>query len=321
MYRIINIFIFLSVFLCLAPTLQAEEGGSGHYMPGSMASFMDGVPKDPAFITRFNYLHYDGSIDANRSIPIAGMSVLNGNAKSDAYALTMSWAPDWDMGEKWSYAMGATIPWVSIKVEAGGATSLSGKTLEGSLSDKENGFGDIVLMPLMFNYNVNADLNTSLRLGIYAPTGEYEVGRLANTGKNFWTFEPTAAIIYFGQKNGREASLFFGVDFNAENEDTKYTSGIQAHLDGTLAQHFPLWGGLAGGGLSGFWYQQLSGDSGEGASFGDFKARAHGIGPVLSYTSKVADKDIFAELKWLHEFDNKNRLEGDTVFFKIMAIF
>ncbi len=323
MWRLImnRIFIFLAALLLIVPTLHAEEGGTGHYMPGSMASFADGIPKDPTFIARFNYIHYDGDVQANRSIPIAGMSVLDANAKSDVYGLTMLWAPDWDMGEKWSYAMSATMPWISVKVEADGETSPSGKTLTGSLSDKENGFGDIVLMPLMFNYNVNSDLNMNFRLGIYAPTGEYEVGRLANTGKNFWTFEPTAAFMYFGQKNGIEASLFFGVDFNTENDDTNYTSGTQAHLDGTLAQHLPLWGGLAGGGLTGFWYQQLSGDSGDGATFGDFKAQANGIGPVLSYVSKVAGKDIIAELKWLHEFDNKNRLEGDTVFFKILAKF
>ncbi len=93
------------------------------------------------------------------------------------------------------------------------------------------------------------------------------------------------------------------------------------HLDGTLAQHFPLWQGLAGAGFTGFWYQQISDDSGEGASFGAFRAKAHGIGPALSYTNKIAGKDIIAELKWLHEFENKNRLEGDTIFFKLLAKF
>jgi len=319
--KVNKIFSFLMLLLFIAPTLHAEEGGSGHYMPGSMASFADGVPTSPTFIARLNYIFYDGEIDANRSIPIAGMSALNANAKSNAYGLTVLWAPDWNMGEKWTYAMSATIPWVSIEVEADGVTSISGRQLTGGLSDKETGFGDIVLMPLMFDYNINKDLNTNFRLGIYAPTGSYEVGRLANTGKNFWTVEPTAAIMYFGQKNGIEASLFFGVDFNTENEDTNYTSGTQVHLDGTLAQHFPFWSGLAGGGLTGFWYRQLSDDSGEGANFGDFKAKANGLGPVLSYASKVAGKDIIAELKWLHEFENKNRLEGDTIFFKLLAKF
>ena len=188
-------------------------------------------------------------------------------------------------------------------------------------SDKENGLGDVIFMPIMLSQKINNDLNANYRLAFYAPTGDYEVGRLANTGKNFWTIEPTVAIMYFGQKNGIEASLFGGIDFNFENEDTDYKSGIQVHLDGTLAQHFPLWKGLAGAGVSGFWYQQISEDSGDGANLGDFKARAHGIGPVLSYAAKIAGKDIIAELKWLHEFENKNRIEGDTLFFKILAKF
>ena len=321
MCKVNNIFYFLVLFLHVSSTLHAEEGGSGHYMPGSMASFVDGVPTEPTFITRINYIYYDGDIDVDRSIPIAGMSVLEADAKSSALGLTVLWAPDWNIGENWTYAMSATIPWVSIEVEASGTTTFSGRTLTGGLSDKETGIGDIILMPLMFDYNINKNLNTNFRLGIYAPTGSYEVGRLANTGKNFWTFEPTAAFMYFGQDNGIEASLFFGLDFNTENNDTNYKSGTQAHLDGTLAQHFPLWGGLAGGGFTGFWYRQLTGDSGEGATFGDFKARANGLGPVLSYASKVAGKDVIAELKWLHEFDNENRLEGDTVFLKILAKF
>lgn len=37
--------------------------------------------------------------------------------------------------------------------------------------------------------------------------------------------------------------------------------------------------------------------------------------------SKVGGQDVMAELKWLHEFDNKKRVEGDTVFFKILAKF
>jgi hypothetical protein len=254
-------------------------------------------------------------------MPIAGMTAVNIDAKSDAYALTLLWAPDWDMGPKWQYAMSATIPWVTMDVTADISASPFGSITSVRRKDKESGLGDITLIPLMFNYNINKDLNTNYRLTIYAPTGDYEVGRLANLGKNFWTVEPTAAITYFGQKNGIEASLFFGMDFNTENTDTNYKSGIQAHLDGTLAQHFPLWGGFAGAGVSGFWYRQLSNDSGNGANLGSFKARAHGIGPALSFASKVAEQDIIAEFKWLHEFDNKNRFEGDTIFLKVIAKF
>ncbi|MFW9847112.1 MAG: transporter [Candidatus Thorarchaeota archaeon] len=160
----------------------AEEGGSGHYLPGSMASFVDGVPPEETFIVRFNLLNYQGE-ERHRSFVVSR------------------------------------------------------------------------------------------------------------------------------------------ADFNQENPDTDYESGTQVHLDGTLAQHFPLAGTLAGLGVSGFYYQQVSADSGDGASFGDFKARSVGAGPVFSLDGKIGDLDLIGELKWLHEFDTKNRLEGDTVFLKAVLKF
>jgi len=40
------------VLLPASRPAMAEEGGSGHYQPGSMASFVDGVPQKPTFIAR-----------------------------------------------------------------------------------------------------------------------------------------------------------------------------------------------------------------------------------------------------------------------------
>ncbi len=284
-----------------------------------MSSFVDGAPSAPTFIVRLNYAVYDGQVDINRVIPIANLIAANVDARSTAIGLTLLWSPDWDLGEKWQYSMVATIPWVDIRVSADVADPSGGPTV--SRSDREKALGDMVLIPAMFNYNVNSDFNINMRVSVYVPTGDYEIGRLANTGKNFLTIEPTIGFMYFGLKNGREASLFFGADFNSKNDDTDYKSGTQVHLDGTFAQHLPMWNGLGGIGISGYWYQQVSGDSGSGAAFGDFKARAHGLGPVLSYTSKVGGKDVIAELKWLKEFGNKNRLEGETLWLKIVGKF
>jgi len=188
-------------------------------------------------------------------------------------------------------------------------------------TSRVNALGDIVLMPLMLNYTVSNDVHLDFRTGIYAPTGDYKVGRLANTGKNFWTLEPTLGLLYFGQKNGIEASVFAGADFNTENEDTNYRSGTQSHVDGTVAQHFPLFGGLAGVGVSGYWYEQVTGDSGAGATFGDFKGRTAGLGPALSYVCKVSGKDLVTEIKWLHEVETRNRLEGDYLWLKAVLKF
>lgn len=305
------------LLVSLTAAIHAEEGGSGHYLPGSMSSFVDAVPPAETFITRFNFVTYSGDFSAGQPLPIAGLTVFGVDAESTAAGLTMLWRPPFEIGENWSYAMSATIPYVWMDV-TGGVTA---GNLTKSVSDSEDGIGDLVLMPLMFNYNACDDLNFNFRVAGYAPTGEYEVGQLANTGKNFWTIQPTAAVMYFGKQNGIEASLFFGADFNFENPDTNYRSGTQLHLDGTLAQHFPLWGGFAGVGINAYWYEQVEGDSGSGANFGDFKGRTAGLGPVVSYATKIGGQDVIAELKWLHEFETKKRLEGDYIWLKALMKF
>jgi hypothetical protein len=310
-------FRLIALAVLLSQTVYAEEGGSGHYLPGSMSSFMDSVPPQETFIARYNLVYYHGDRSLNQPLPIAGLQTVGAKATSWANGLTLLWRPPLDLGKDWSYAISATIPLVTMDVKAnvtaGGAT--------GERSSRVTGLGDLVLMPVMLNYNVNSNLNVNFRIAGYAPTGNYENGRLANTGKNFWTFEPTIAVMYFGQQNGIEASAFFASDFNLKNPATEYQSGTQIHLDGTLAQHFPLFGGLAGAGVNAYWYEQVTGDSGTGATFGDFEGRTAGLGPVLSYVFKIGKVDLIAEVKWLHEFEVRNRLEGDTVWFKLIAKF
>jgi hypothetical protein len=81
------------VVLPCAPIAFAEEGGCGHYLPGSMASFIDGVPATETFLTRLNVVNYDGSIDGNVRVPIGGLTTLGADAKSWGYGLTILWRP------------------------------------------------------------------------------------------------------------------------------------------------------------------------------------------------------------------------------------
>lgn len=311
------LFAAVCVGALLQVSLKAEEGASGHYLPGAMSSFVDSVPTNETFVARYNFLHYHGDISGSRSIPVAGLVAAGAEATFAGHGLTLLWRPPVELGGRWSYALSATVPFISLDVSAG--VTEGGVTVRRSSSD--SGLGDMVLMPLMLNYNISLDFNVNFRTAIYAPTGNYEVGRLANTGKNFWTFEPTLGLVYLGRKNGIEASLYLGADFNTENPDTHYRSGSVFHLDGTLAQHFPLAGGVAGLGASGFWYDQFTGDSGAGAYFGAFEARTAGVGPVVSYIFKLVKMDLVAEAKWLKEIDTKDRLQGEIVWFKLAARF
>lgn len=299
-------------------TVDAEEGGSGHYFPGSMASFVDGVPAEPTFIARLNVVNYSGSFDGDVAVPIAGQAALGVDVDSTAVGLTLLWAPELDLGERWSFATAATVPFIDLEVSADVAAPQDPMDRTVRRTDSVSGLGDIMILPVMLNYNASAELNYNFRIGLYAPTGDYQQGALANEGKNFWSVEPTVAMMYLNPKTGREFSAFLGSTFNEQNSATEYKSGTQLHFEATAAQHFPLAGGLASAGLTGFWYHQVTGDSGDGATFGDFKARSTGIGPVLSYASKVSGKDLIAEFKWLHEFDVERRPEGDTLFLKVV---
>lgn len=311
--RISTIIKTLLITLTLSSTLAiAEEGGSGHYLAGSMASFADGVPSEPTFIVRLNYINYQGS--SSTSLPkSSGGIIVNADAISNVLGLSLLWAPDWDigLGDKWQFAMSTTIPVLNM--------DLSGSVNSAQLEGDRTALGDIVLMPFMLNYNVNKDLNINTRLGLYAPTGSYELGRFINNGKNFWTIEPTIGIVYFGQTNMIEASLYFGADFNLENPDTNYKSGTQIHFDGTVAKHFPFAGGIAGAGVSAYWYNQISDDKGQGASLGAFRAKAIGAGPVVSWIDKTGK--YIAELKYLTDFENEKRLSADTIWFKLIRKF
>ncbi len=65
----------------------------------------------------------------------------------------------------------------------------------------------------------------------------------------------------------------------------------------------------------GYAYQQLTGDSGEGATLGDFKSRVFGVGPQLGCKFDAGDETAgYVNLKGYYEFGAKNRPEGWNVW-------
>jgi len=308
----------LIALVLLAPlSVFAEEGGSGHYMPGGMASFVDALPGKPGLVVGNFFNAYDGSTNISRQLPFAGLVVagMDATAYSDTVLALYQTSLKLLGG---SYTLGVAIPYVWLDVK--GHVTTGGGTRK--VSSSVNGIGDITLYPFMLGWTaLNGDLKYDARLGIYAPTGSYKKGRLANVGKNYWTFEPAVTFSYISSKIGLELSAYAGVDFNTENHETDYRSGTQFHLDLTVAEHLPLFSGLIGVGANGFYYSQITGDSGSGARLGDFRGRTLGIGPVLSYATKIWKKDLVAEVKWLPEMDVEKRLKGDIVWFKLGMVF
>lgn len=302
----------------LTPALRAEEGGSGHYLPGATASFIDALPGKNAFAYVNAFTYYRGKAGGSRQLELGGQIVANIDATVYADTSILLYETPWKiLGSQYAAAVAIPYLWMDVKgnVQVGPVT--------GNQRDSANGFGDIQILPLMLGWT-NGDFKFGGHFGIYAPTGEFEKGQLANVGKNYWTFEPGLNFSWLSSKIGTEVSLFAGYDFSTKNDKTDYQSGDVIHLDATVAQHLPLGGGFAGVGANVFYYQQITGDNGSGAVLGDFEGRTIGVGPVISFATKVGKNkttDLIAELKWLPELNVGKRLKGDTIWFKLALVF
>ena len=296
----------------------AEESGSGHYLPGATSSFIDMLPDSGtstfAYLNAFTYYH--GSTGASRDLELGGQ--VTANVKGTVYADTSIFlyqAPWTLLGGQYGAAVAVPYVWMNVKGNLL-LTTRRGRTFGRQAQGTDNSFGDIEVLPLMFGWK-EGDLKWQGTFGIYAPTGNFEKGSLANVGTNYWTFEPGAAASYLSSKYGFELTAFTGFDFNTENGTTNYQTGDQFYLDGTLAQHLPLFGGFVGAGANGFFYQQITGDSGSGAKLGGFEGMTAGVGPAVSYAYSVVGLDVAAEFKWLPEISVSNRLNGNTLWFKL----
>jgi hypothetical protein len=303
------------VFVLGARAGRAEEGGTGHYVPGANASFIDALPGHEGFAVANYFLYYPASVAAQ--LPVAGLIAANLNATAYADSIVGVYqTPLHLLGG--SYAIGAIVSAIWMSADA---TVTAGSNTRNA-SEDASGLGDVLLYPLMIGWTAaGGDLKYDFRVGVYAPTGKYEAGSIVNVGKNYWTFEPTFTISFLSSKIGLEASGFFGLDLNTRNKTTDYLTGEQLHADATLAQHLPLLGGFAGLGASAFYYQQISGDSGSGAKLGEFKGRTIGVGPVVSYAMKFDGAQGAVEVKWLPELEVKNRLKGSYLWVKVGAVF
>jgi hypothetical protein len=326
-----KVFAFLSCLATLPLAIHAEERGMGHYIPGMQSSFVDMFPYEEKLIYKNMTLYYGGEAGGDKSFPL-GLNIASG-IDADLYANIhlFAYQSDWEiLGGRYAAAIG--IPYVRADVEVSGTVTrnprrpgyvlpVNGPTTRSkTISDTCEGLGDIILAPANLVWKTG-DFTYDAHVFIYAPTGVYDEHDLANIGMNYWTFEPGVDVSWLSSKIGTEVTLCASYDISIENQETDYRTGDSLHLESTVAQHLPLFGGFIGAGVNAFYFQQVTADSGAPDMIGDFKGMSMGIGPVISYVIKVGGADIAAELKWLPELDTENRLEGDYIWLKLAVAF
>jgi hypothetical protein len=290
----------LGLFIWMVPfdrPASATEGGGSAY-PNGAEDFMSGALPPPGtyFIDYVEYYRATSLKDQNGNNLVPKFDL---DVAVNVFRL-IHVTPYKILGADW--AMHAFLPLVSMNVDA---------TMG---EDDKAGLGDIIVDPFILGWH-SKNFHVTAGLDIYLPLGNYDKDDLANTGRNYWTFEPVVAFTYLSD-NGFELSSKFMYDFNLENSDTDYESGQEFHFDYTAGYHF---GNNLTVGLGGYYYYQTTNDEQDGEKVGTdgFKGQVMALGPQASYSYK----NMFFTLKWQNEFDAENRPEGNNFWFKFMYAF
>jgi hypothetical protein len=293
-----------------APVAMADEGGVSFWLPGQMGSFA-ATPVAPGWSLPLVYYHTHPGGSGGKDFPTGGRITAGLKTSADlVFGLPTYTFHDPVAGGQLGMGLGIAVGSMKASINAT-VQGPNGNVVSGSETDKDGGNSDLYpLATLKWNQGVNNWLVYTMA-GV--PIGSYEASALANLGTNHWSWDAGGGYTYLDPKAGYEFSAVAGLTYNFENWDTHYKNGVDAHLDWAASKLIEQWQL----GLVGYFYNQLSGDSGSGATLGDFKSRVAGIGPQVGYFFPVGGKKWYANLKGFDEFNENNRAKSWNVWLAV----
>lgn len=294
----------------LALPAHASEGGANVYLLGSGGPGAALLPPIQGVFLANTLYFYDASAGSGKQLPVGGNVVAGLKAKIAADFPTVLWVPSTDVAGG-VLAVGAALPFGEPQADVSAViTGPRGNAFGVSTGDSAFVLGDPILTAALGWTNGKTHLQVSTLLNI--PIGQYREGDLANLAFHRWANDWSLAVTWLDPKSGWDVSGKAGFTFNGENDVTQYRTGTEFHLEGAVEKTLsPAWSV----GVQGYYFQQVSGDSGPGATLGAFKGLDNGAGVTGAYNFKIAGK-IPATLR-LHavaEFNAKNRVQGNSVW-------
>jgi len=315
----------LSLLATTSTTIDAAEDAKGIYLLGLKTSMGGITPPPGTYVVNYAY-YYSGDASGAAADSVALDQLGNITLEADidvdvqffAEIPSVMWvAPRTVLNGNLALGLLVPIGWQDISVDVDALATLTlvnGATFQRGrqfgLNDDTVSFGDPLAYAQLGWHRGNWHWNVTGLLNI--PIGAYDEKDIANMGFNRWAFDTHAAVTWLDMERGHEVSVNAGFTFNGENPDTNYRTGTEFHVEYALMQHFSPRFGV---GLAGYHYQQVTGDSGAGATLGSFKGRTTALGPNVNYNFQLGMTPVSTQLRWLHEFNADNRLEGDAVVF------
>ncbi len=300
----------LALVASLPLAARADEGGAGFWIPGQFGS-LAAVPTTPGWSLPLLYLHNSASSEVSR-LTVRGGGVVGGvDVRADSLLAFPTYTFETPvLGGQAALGLGAGPG--SMDASVGAAFRPAGGSLTGARqSDSVSGGSDLYGQATL---KWNQGVNNYMVYGMFgAPLGAYRSDRLSNLGLNHWSMDTGGGYTYFDKKN--EFSAVLGVTYNFENTDTQYRNGIDAHLDWATSRFVTEQTHV---GLAGYFYRQLTGDSGAGAVLGDHKSSVNGIAPQLGHFFAVNQSQWYVDVKAYKEFGAVNRPSGWNLWVSLL---
>ena len=287
---------------------RADESGTSFWLLGTYAT-QAAVPSDPGLSIDMTY--YSAGASAGRSASFArGGRIEVGLDTASNYILltpTYTFEPKVLGGQ---FAFGITALWGNYaSTVSANLAAPSGASISGALGDSMTAFGDLFpTASLKWNSGVN---NFMAYVTANVPVGAYDVNRQATVGMGRWALDGGLGYTWFHESKGLEFSTVAGLTYNFMNPYTAYQSGIDLHVE-ISASYYLTERFLAG--AAGYFYQQITADSGPGATLGPFISRVAGVGPQLGYDFALGHRSASLSARGYYEFAGQNRPQGWTAW-------
>ena len=271
-----------------ATQLPAQLPVGSHYPVGAEGINGASLPPPGVYLRDYNFFYTAGKVDG---LPVKA------NIFADVQAPRLIWMTRQQILGA-NYGLDIIVPFACKDVDAD-----FGKGRQFNLAD-------IQVEPLLLSWHLK-QFDIAAGYAVWAPSGNFDASSpvrfLTSPGGGFWSHMLTLGAVWHpDEPKSWSLSLLGRYEICQEQHDTHVTPGNMGTLDWGISKS------VAPGvdvGLVGYYQQQITKDSGAGAS----TERSHvvGVGPEVSvFWQKPA---LFTSLRYVYEADAKDRPQGHTI--------
>ena len=239
------IFLAGSLFFLFISITSLFAGETSHYTNGVEGIKAATLPPPGLYYRMYNvFYNADKLMDPDGDELNVGFDV-----SVYANVSRLIWVSDYKILGA-DYVIDALVPFIytDISIDAMG------------LKDDKFGIGDVILEPFVLSWH-GERYDAVIGVGVYAPTGEYDVNKPASPGKDNWTGMITlGGTCYFDKEKTWSASILSRYEFHSEKDSVDITPGNDFHFEWGVGKTL---GKVWDVGVAGYCHWQVTDDKGK----------------------------------------------------------